>query len=121
MDTICALSSGALPSGVAAIRVSGSGAAAAARAVAGKLPPPRRAVLTALRDPETQGIIDRGLVLWFPGPTSFTGEDVVEFHCHGGRAVVAPMLAALTRRPGVRLAEAGEFSRCAFENGKLDL
>jgi tRNA modification GTPase len=121
MDTICALSSGALPAGVAVVRVSGPAAADAARAVAGILPPPRRARLSTFRNPDTGEAVDRGLALWFPGPASFTGEDCVEFHCHGGRAVVAALLTALARRPGVRLAEAGEFSRRAFENGRLDL
>lgn len=89
-------------------------------ALAGQLPPPRTAHLAALRDGES-AIIDQGLVLWFPAPGSATGEDVAEFHVHGGRAVVAAMFAALLRVEGLRPAEPGEFTRRAFENGKLDL
>src|SRR5262249_29372235 len=74
-----------------------------------------------LRDPETGEILDRGLIMWFAAPASFTGEDVVEFHLHGGRAVAAAVLMALARRPGLRSAEPGEFTRRAFLNGKLDL
>ncbi|GGE06866.1 tRNA modification GTPase MnmE [Aureimonas endophytica] len=119
-DTIAALSSGALPAGIAVVRLSGPDAGAALVALAGTLPEPRRASLRTLRD-ATGGPIDRGLVLFFPGPRSATGEDLAEFHLHGGRAVVAALLDALTRRPGIRLAEAGEFTRRAFANGLIDL
>lgn len=119
-DTIFALSSGAGPAGVAIVRISGAEAGAALRALAGRLPPPRRAALAALRDPDGEAL-DRALALWFPGPASFTGEDVAELHCHGGRAVVDGVLGALGRLPGLRMAEPGEFSRRAFVNGKLDL
>ena len=119
-DTIFALSSGAGPAGVAVIRISGAEAGAALRALAERLPPPRRAALAVLRGADGEAL-DRALVLRFPGPASFTGEDVAELHCHGGRAVVDGVLGALGRLPGLRMAEPGEFSRRAFVNGKLDL
>ena len=118
-DTIFALSSGALPAGIAVVRVSGPNAAQALENLAGKLPEPRRAVSAALA---WEGeILDRALVLWLPGPGTATGEDVAELHLHGGRAVVASVLAALGAMPGLRMAEPGEFTRRAFSNGKLDL
>lgn len=119
-DTIYALSSGLPPSGVAVIRLSGPGATAAVAALAPPVPAPRRAVVRALRG-EDGAVLDRGMVLVFPAPSSFTGEDVAELHVHGGRAVVAAVLAALERRPGLRAAEAGEFTRRAFVNGRMDL
>lgn len=120
-DTIFALSSGAGKAGIAVIRVSGPGAGTALQALTRKsLPAARRAVLRALSDAQGE-LIDRGLVLWFPGPRSETGEDMAEFHVHGGRAVVAAMFEALARRDGNRVAEPGEFARRAFQNGKLDL
>ena len=120
-DTIFALSSGAGKAGIAVIRVSGPGAAKALQLLTGKpLPPERRAALCALSDAQGE-LIDRALVLWFPGPRSETGEDVAEFHVHGGRAVVAAVFEALSRQDRTRLAEAGEFARRAFQNGKLDL
>jgi tRNA modification GTPase len=107
--------------GVAIVRVSGPETAAALQALTGRSPPPpRRAVLRRIAD-RCDEPIDEGLVLWFPAPGSFTGEDVAEFHLHGGRAVVDGLVAALAARPGLRLAEPGEFTRRAFENGKLDL
>jgi tRNA modification GTPase len=122
METIYALSSAGGRAGVAVIRVSGPGTAAAVEALTGaKSPRAREATLRKISDPETGAALDRGLVLWFEGPASFTGEDVAEFHIHGGRAVVAGVLGALGRLPGLRLAAAGEFTRRAFENGKLDL
>jgi tRNA modification GTPase len=118
-DTIFALSSGALPAGIAVVRVSGPNAAQALETIAGKLPEARRAVSATLAwDGE---MLDRALVLWLPGPGTATGEDIAEFHLHGGRAVVASVLAALGRLPGLRMAEPGEFTRRAFTNGKLDL
>jgi tRNA modification GTPase len=124
-DTIFALSTAPGVAGVAVFRVSGPRAAAAIEALAGKMPIPRRASLLSLRDPveglEKGAEIDRALVLWFPAPQSFTGEDVVELHVHGGRSVVAGVVAALSRIDGLRTAEAGEFTRRAFDNGKLDL
>lgn len=119
-DTIFALSTGALPSGVAVVRVSGPRTADVVRALFHRLPEPRMARYGAIgTDPNDP--IDRGLVLWFPGRKSFTGEDCAEFHLHGGRAVVASMLAALASFAGLRAAEAGEFSRRAFDNGRMDL
>ncbi len=119
-ETIFALSSGALPAGVAVVRVSGGLAGGAVRRLFGRLPAPRQASYGAIAvDGGT--IIDRGLILWFPGPASFTGEDCAEFHLHGGPAVVRALAEALQAIPQVRPAEAGEFSRRAFLNGKLDL
>lgn len=119
-DTVYALASAPGRAGVAVIRASGPGAGAAVLALAGKLPPPRVAALRALSGPDGTAI-DQALVLWFPAPASFTGEDVAEFHVHGGRAVVAAVFAALAALPGARPAEAGEFTRRAVEHGKLDL
>lgn len=119
-DTVVALSSGSLPSGVAVVRVSGSGVRVGLETVSGILPPPRVMVLRSLRN-RSGGLIDRGLVAFFPGPSSFTGEDIAEFHVHGGKAVIAALLETLTSFPRVRMAEPGEFSRRAFLNGKLDL
>lgn len=121
-DTIAACATPPGRGGVAVIRLSGPAAAAAVRALTGPaLPAPRVATLRRFRDPSTGELLDRGLLLWFPAPGSFTGEDVAEFHVHGGRAVVAGVLAALTTVEGVRPAEPGEFTRRAFHNGKLDL
>lgn len=120
MDTIFALSSGGLPAGVAVVRVSGPATAAVVGALAGQLPQARRAVLRTIRSADGEAI-DRGLVTWFPGPASFTGEDCAEFAVHGGRAVVAALIAAIAAVPATRPAEAGEFTRRAFENGRIDL
>ncbi|MEO5335425.1 MAG: tRNA uridine-5-carboxymethylaminomethyl(34) synthesis GTPase MnmE [Magnetospirillum sp. WYHS-4] len=120
-DTIFALASGGLPAAVAIIRVSGPQAAPILQRLTGKpLPTPRRAIRSRIEDPATGETLDDGLVLWFPGPASFTGEDVVEFQLHGGRAVVAGVLEVLGRE-GLRPAEAGEFARRAFGSGRLDL
>lgn len=120
-DTIFALSSGAGKAGIAVIRVSGPQAGETLKNLTGRpLPPPRQAVLRALSDAQGN-VIDRALVLWLPGPRSETGEDMAEFHVHGGRAVVAALLAALPQGEATRLAERGEFARRAFQNGKLDL
>jgi tRNA modification GTPase len=118
-DTIVALSSGALPSGVAVLRLSGPRAGELLAELAGTLPLPRQLTLATLAD--AGEVIDRGLVAWFPAPHSFTGEDCAELQVHGSRAVVRALLRRLTTRDGVRLAAAGEFTRRAFENGKLDL
>ena len=120
MDTIFALSSGTLPAGVAVIRLSGRGTQAAVRRLLGRLPAPRVATYGVIRGRDGAEL-DRGLTLWFPGPASFTGEDCAEFHLHGGRAVVQVVVACLTAIQGLRPAEAGEFSRRAFLNGKIDL
>ena len=121
-DTIYALASGAGRSGVAVIRISGGQAAPALEALSNKpTPTPRLANLWRLVDPKSGETLDDALVLWFPGPASFTGEDVVELHVHGGLAVIEGVLAALSQMDGLRLAEPGEFTRRAFENAKLDL
>lgn len=122
MEPIHALSSGLPPSGVAVIRISGDGAFDAARRLiaGGRLPAPRRAGLRKLVRPADGRLLDEALVLVFPGPNSFTGEDSVEFHCHGSIAVVAAVQEALAAL-GVRAAEPGEFTRRAFESGRLDL
>ncbi|MBW7835167.1 MAG: tRNA uridine-5-carboxymethylaminomethyl(34) synthesis GTPase MnmE [Sphingomonadales bacterium] len=120
-DTIFALASGRGRAGVAVIRVSGPAAVSVAEALAGSCPPPRRAALRQLRQGPDNGLLDEGIVIYFQSPRSFTGEDVVEFHVHGGPAVVAAVLAAIAQVPGARLAEAGEFTRRAFDNGRLDL
>ncbi|TCT44682.1 tRNA uridine-5-carboxymethylaminomethyl(34) synthesis GTPase MnmE [Martelella mediterranea] len=119
-DTIYALSSGALPSGVAVVRISGDQARSICEAVAGSVPTPRQTKLMTLRAAEG-GEIDQSLVLFFAAPASFTGEDCIEFHLHGGRATVQAMLDCLSKFKNTRHAEAGEFTRRAFENGKLDL
>jgi tRNA modification GTPase len=120
-ETIFALSSGRPPAAVAVIRSSGPRAIAAGDALAGRLPAARRVALRELRDPRSGERIDEALVLRFDGPASATGEDVVEYQCHGGRAVVDAVLGALAALPGMRLAEPGEFTRRAFANGRIDL
>src|SRR5512141_1803549 len=120
-DTIFALSSGRPPAAIAVVRISGPRAGEALKTLAGKIPEPRKAAFARLRDPQTKEPIDEALALWFPAPASETGEDVAELQVHGGRAVIAATLAALDKLEGLRPAEAGEFSRRAFENGKLDL
>jgi tRNA modification GTPase len=119
-DTIFALSSGLPPAGIAVVRISGPQAGAALATLAGRLPAPRRASFRQFRD-AGGAPLDDGLALWFPCPASATGEDLAELHLHGGRAVVAAVLAALAGLPGLRIAEAGEFTRRAFENGRIDL
>jgi tRNA modification GTPase len=119
-QTIFALSSGRPPSAIAVVRLSGPQAGLALAALAGKVPVPRMASRVLLRDGSGQPI-DDAVILWFPGPASATGEDVAEFHVHGGRAVLAGLFAALSAFENVRAAEPGEFTRRAFENGKLDL
>src|SRR6476660_5653668 len=120
-DTILALSSGRGRAGVAVVRVSGPAARTALQALAGpELPGPRLATVRKISRPDGDPI-DNGLILWFPETASFTGADVVEFHLHGGRAIVDAVLAALGEMPGTRPAEPGEFTRRAVENGKFDL
>uniref|UniRef100_A0A8V1AF30 5-taurinomethyluridine-[tRNA] synthase subunit GTPB3, mitochondrial n=1 Tax=Gallus gallus TaxID=9031 RepID=A0A8V1AF30_CHICK len=122
-DTIFAVSSGHGRCGVAVIRSSGPGSGGALRSLTGspELPPPRVMALRRIRDPHTAELLDHGLVVWFPGPHSFTGEDCAELHVHGGPAVVSGVLRALGRLSGLRPAEPGEFTRRAFHRGKLDL
>ena len=119
--TIFALSSGRPPAAIAVVRVSGPQAGAALKALIGRVPEPRKAVLAHVREPQSGEVIDEVLALWFPAPHSETGEDVAELQLHGGHAVVAGVLDALGKIEGCRLAEAGEFTRRAFENGRLDL
>lgn len=119
-DSIVALSSGRLPAGVAVIRISGPQTRFVVETIAGTMVKDRAVVLRRLRAPDGT-VLDSGLVLFFPGPASFTGEDVAEFHVHGGRAVVARMLETIAGFDGVRHAEPGEFTRRAFLNGKIDL
>ncbi len=120
MDTIFALSSGAVPAAVAIIRVSGKQVRFGLETFTGEVPAERTAVLRSIRDRDGD-LIDRGLVLFFPAPRSFTGEDCAEFHVHGGRAVVERFLTCLSTLDGFRSAEPGEFTRRAFENGRMDL
>ncbi|MEJ0011341.1 MAG: tRNA uridine-5-carboxymethylaminomethyl(34) synthesis GTPase MnmE [Bauldia sp.] len=119
-DTIFALSSGPPPAGVAIIRISGPGVRFGLETLIDSIPEPRRASLHSIRGADGN-TVDKGLVLFFPAPASFTGEDVAEFHVHGGRAVVAALLATLEALPGFRLADAGEFTRRAFTNQRMDL
>lgn len=122
LDTIFALASGKGRAGIAVIRISGPAAADTLRQLsAQELPEPGQASLRSLRDPDSEELLDQAVVLWFPGPGSFTGEDVVELQAHGGPAVLMGLYDALEALPDMRPAEAGEFSRRAFENGKLDL
>lgn len=119
METIFAVSTGQPPAAIAVLRISGAGAFDAVQALGGTLPEPRRAAVRALRhDGE---LLDRALVLLFPGPNSATGEDLAELHLHGGRAVVRAVEAALASLPGLRSAEPGEFTRRALTHGRIDL
>ncbi|WP_072396003.1 tRNA uridine-5-carboxymethylaminomethyl(34) synthesis GTPase MnmE [Hyphomicrobium sp. CS1GBMeth3] len=120
-QTIFALASAQGRAGVAVVRVSGPGAGRVMDFMAGPRPQSRRAVGRFIRHPESGEKLDRGVVIWFPEPKSFTGEDVAELYLHGGRAVVQAVLGALSLVPGLRMAEPGEFARRAFESGKIDL
>jgi tRNA modification GTPase len=120
-STIFALSSGRPPSAIAVIRISGPQAHTALERLTGRVPDARKAALARVCDPESGEAIDEALALWFPAPHSETGEDVAELQLHGGQAVIAAVLKALGTVAGCRLAEPGEFTRRAFENGKLDL
>jgi tRNA modification GTPase len=119
-DTIFALSSGAPPAAIGAIRISGPAAGEALSALAGGLTCPRRASFRPLCGVDGT-LLDRALVLWLPGPGTATGEDMAELHCHGGRAVIAAVEAALAAMPKLRRATPGEFTRRAFANGRIDL
>ena len=119
-DTIYAAATVPGRAAIAIVRLSGPETGPALRSLIGALPPPRVARHAWVRDPATSEDLDDGLALWFPGPRSFTGEDVAELHLHGSRAVLAAVMATLSRQ-GLRLAEPGEFTRRAFLNGKLDL
>jgi tRNA modification GTPase len=120
-DTIFAQATARGRSAIAVFRISGPHARAALEAIAGRLPPARRARLSPLRDPGDHSLLDQALILWLPGPESYTGEDSAELHIHGGSAVTSGIVSALSRIPGLRPAEPGEFTRRAFENGRLDL
>jgi len=120
-DTIFALSSGRLPAAIAVVRISGINARVGLETFGVKLPEPRRAARAQLIDPDSRETLDDALALWFPAPRSETGEDTVELHLHGGRAVLAKVFAVLGALPGFRPAEAGEFTKRAVLNGKMDL
>ncbi len=109
------------PAAIAVVRISGPDACNALEALCGKVPQPRRATLATLNRPADGAALDRSLILWFPGPETATGEDLAELHLHGGRAVVAVIEAVLAAMPGLRRAGAGEFTRRAFSNGRIDL
>jgi tRNA modification GTPase len=119
--TIYALSTGQPPAAIAIIRISGPEAGNALERLAGRRPPPRAATLAAFTTPASGELLDRGLMLYFPAPNSATGEDIGELHLHGGRSVVRSVLDVLAEMPGLREARAGEFTRRAFENGRIDL
>ena len=120
-DTIFAPSSGSLPSGICVVRVSGAKSAQVIEGLCGSVPKARHAQLSVLRDSITGDTLDRGLVLWFPAPYSFTGEDMAEFHLHGSLAVLRRFSSVLSEHFALRPAESGEFTRRAFYHGKLDL
>lgn len=120
-DTIFALSSGSPPAAISVIRISGPGARRAGELLAGNLPPAREAAVRELRALGDGDLLDQALVIRFDSPASSTGEDVVELHCHGGRAVVQAVLGALGAIDGLRPAKPGEFTRRALENGRIDL
>ena len=113
--------SGAPPAAIAVVRISGAQAFKAVRLLTGTLPPPRKAALRNLKSPASGELLDQGLVLIFSGPATATGEDLAELHLHGGRAVVRAVETALSEIDGLRRAEAGEFTRRAFANGRIDL
>ena len=120
--TIYALSTGPGVSGIAVVRVSGKEAAEVVKQLTGDdLPVPRVAVLKKLKNSNTNEMIDEGIVLWFPGPNSYTGEDLAEFHVHGSRAVVSALHSSISGIKNCRLAEPGEFTKLAFQNGKINL
>lgn len=120
-DTIVALSSGRPPAAIAVVRCSGPGARAAAERLADSLPEERRATVRRLVDPRDGSLIDEAIMLRFDAPHSATGEDIVEYQCHGGRATVDALVGALLAQPEIRLAEPGEFTRRALANGRIDL
>ena len=120
--TIYALSTGPGISGLAVIRISGKDAKIAVNKITGrKLPKPRTAVIRKFNNINDNHLIDEGILLWFPGPASYTGEDMAEFHVHGSRAVINEIQNSLSKIPNLRLAEAGEFTKLAFQNGKINL
>ena len=120
--TIYALSTGPGISGLAVIRISGKDTKVAVHKITGRnVPKPRTAVIRKFNNINDNQLIDEGILLWFPGPTSYTGEDMAEFHVHGSRAVINEIQNSLSKIPNLRLAEAGEFTKLAFQNGKINL
>ena len=120
--TIFALSSGPGVSGVAIIRISGSQTSNIIKTLTNKnLPKPRMATLRKINNTNTSELIDEGIILWFPGPESYTGEDMAEIHIHGGKAVVLAVQNEIAKHNNCRLAEPGEFTKLAFQNGKINL
>ncbi|MEH6791039.1 tRNA uridine-5-carboxymethylaminomethyl(34) synthesis GTPase MnmE [Parasphingorhabdus sp.] len=120
-DTIFALSSGQPPAAIGILRISGPESGIALARLTGNLPEPRVAAFGNITDMVNGEVLDQALYLWFPGPKSATGEDLAEIHCHGGRAVIRAIEAALEQMDGLRRAEPGEFTRRAFTLGKIDL
>lgn len=120
-DTIFALASPPGRSAVALVRISGRACYKILASITPKIPEPRKAALRVLSDPATGAVIDKALVVWFPGPASYSGEDCIELSLHGSQAVIARLFSILGHMPAVRLAAAGEFTRRALENGKVDL
>ena len=120
--TIYALSTGSGISGIAVIRVSGPKTTEVIKEITrAKLPSPRVATLRKFNKNGSKNLIDEGVIIWFPAPNSYTGEDLAEFHVHGSRAVVTAMHAAISKIKGCRLAEPGEFTKRGFQNGKINL
>ena len=120
--TIYALSSGPGISGIAVIRVSGSKSKDILKSITnGKFPKERVATLKEFINPETKELIDEGIVIWFKGPNSYTGEDMVELHTHGSKAVVNELHKILEKIEDCRTAEPGEFTKLAFQNNKINL
>ena len=120
--TIYALSSGPGVSGIAVIRVSGKEVAEVVKRITGEnLPAPRVATLRKFNKINTKNLIDEGVILWFPEPNSYTGEDLAEFHVHGSRAVITALHSSISKVKNCRLAEPGEFTKIAFRNGKINL
>ena len=120
--TIFALSSGPGVSGVAVVRISGPDASNVIESLTGReIPRPRMATLRKINNINTSELIDEGIILWFPGPESYTGEDMAEIHIHGGKAVVLAVQKEISKVKNCRLAEPGEFTKIAFQNGKINL
>ena len=120
--TIYALSSGPGISGVAIIRISGPDSSIVVKSLTGKeMPKPRMATLTKINNINTSELIDEGIIIWFPGPESYTGEDMAEFHIHGSKAVILAIQNEISKISNCRLADPGEFTKLAFQNGKINL
>ena len=120
--TIYALSTGPGVSGVAIVRVSGPEASTVIKSITGKaIPKPRMSTLRKINNINTSKLIDEGIIIWFPGPESYTGEDMAEIHIHGGKAVIQAIHETISKVKNCRLAEPGEFTKLAFINGKINL